>query len=65
MEVSEHLRECGGELDKENVEILYKANKSKGLMYLKTAEALFIRSQKPSLNNKDEFRARSLRLKLF
>ena len=64
-EVSEHLRECGGELDFENVEILYKANKNKGLMYLKTAEALFIRSLKPSLNTKDEFRARNLRLKLF
>ena len=64
-EVSEHLRQCGGELDQENVEVLYKANKSKGLMYIKTAEALFIRSEKPNLNNKDEFRARKLRLKLF
>ena len=33
-------------------------------MHLRTAEALFIRSNKPSLNNKDELRSRKLRLKL-
>ena len=64
-EVSEHLRECGGDINQESFKILYKINKNKGLMHLRTAEALFIRSNKPSLNNKDEFRSRKLRLKLF
>ena len=64
-EVSEHLRECGGDINQESFEILYKINKNKGLMHLRTAEALLIRSNKPSLNNKDEFRSRQLRLKLF
>ena len=64
-EVSEHLRECGGGINQESFKILYKINKNKGLMHLRTAEALFIRSNKPSLNNKDEFRSRKLRLKLF
>ena len=64
-EVSEHLRECGGDINQESFTILYKINKNKGLMHLRTAEALFIRSNKPSLNNKDEFRSRKLRLKLF
>ena len=64
-EVSEHLRAFRGELDQECVDILYKSNKNKGLMYLKAAEALFIRSRNPSLNTKDEYRASRLRLKLF
>ena len=64
-EVSKHLRLCGGSISHENFKILYKSNKSRGLMYLKTAEALFIRSCQPNLNNKDEFRSRKLRLKLF
>ena len=57
-EVSEHLRECGGDINQENFKILYKMNKNKGLMHLRTADALLIRSNKPSLNNKDEFRSR-------
>ena len=52
-EVSEHLRECGGDINQESFEILYKINKNKGLMHLRTAEALLIRSNKPSRNNKD------------
>ena len=51
-------RECGGDINQESFKILYKINKNKGLMHIRTAEALFIRSNKPSLNNKDEFRSR-------
>ena len=52
-EVSEHLRECEGDINQESFKILYKINNNKGLMHLRTAEALFIHSNKPSLNNKD------------
>ena len=64
-EVYKHFKECGEDIHQDSFEILYKMNKNKGLIHLKTAEAIFIRSNKPSLNTKDEFQSRKLRMKLF
>ena len=58
-----HHQSCNGTFDKRNFNCLYKTNKSK--IFLEIVEALFIRYKKPKINDKDEFRARQLRLKLF
>ena len=60
--VGMHFKDCGRELTMENVEIL--CARSKSVVHLLTLEALFINAIKPNLNTKDEFRSRTLVIKL-
>ena len=60
--VKTHFAQCQVTVDMNNVEIL--ASTQKGERYLLTLEALFIRDIKPVLNTKDEYRSRTLRIKL-
>ena len=62
-EVSDHLKECGTNLDDGSFKILFKSNR--GAKFLMTAEAILIKDNKPGLNKRNEFRTRQLRLKLF
>ena len=55
-----HLKNCNTDLQIDNVKILATASNQEKLM---TLEALFIRDLKPSLNTKDEFKSRKLRIK--
>ena len=59
----ENCQNCRGTFDKKCFTVLYKSNKSK--IFLETVEALFIYYKKLKLSDKDEFRSRQLRLKLF
>ena len=58
-----HHQICQGNFDKNCFTILYKPNK--GRVFLEAVEALFIHCKKPKINDKDEFRSRQLRFKLF
>ena len=58
-----HHQSCNGTFYKKNFKCLYKTNK--GRIFLEILEALFIHYKKPKINDKDEFRTRQLRLKLF
>ena len=58
-----HHQECVGTFDRDAFTCLYKTNE--GRMFLETVEVIFIHYKKPKLNEKDEFRCRQLRLKLF
>ena len=58
-----HHQICEGIFDKNGFTVLYKSNK--GRIFLEAVEALYIHYKKPKLNDKDEFRSRQLRLKLF
>ena len=58
-----HHQICAGTFDKNGFTILHKSNKSR--VFLEAVEALFIHYKKPKINDKDEFRSRQLRLKLF
>ena len=57
-----HMEQCGASLKGENVTIL--GSTSRGDKYLITLVALFIQELKPQLNTKDEFKSRTLTLKL-
>ena len=59
--VSEHFVVCGKTPTKSDVRILCRERGER----LLTLEALFINSIKPSLNSKDEFRSRVLKLKFY
>ena len=60
--VKTHFSECGVPLEIDMVEIL--ASNQKSEQHRLTLEALFIREIKPSLNTKDEYRSRELRIRL-
>ena len=60
--VKQHLNECNTSLSENNVEILKQS--ARGERVLLTLEALFIRELKPTINTKDEFRSRELKIKL-
>ena len=62
--VGAHLHRCKSksELKCEDVEIL--ASSSRGEAYLMTLEALWIREVRPQINTKDEYKSRTLTLKL-
>ena len=60
--VANHLNACSTELTMENVTILRTSNKS--VYHLMTLEALMINHYKPNLNTKDEYRSRSLVIKI-
>ena len=61
--VKEHTKSCKNELGTiETTEILHKSHK--GQIFLSILEALYIRDINPSLNTRDEFRGRSLRIRI-
>ena len=57
-----HLALCETTLSDENVEILQASARGEG--YLLTLEALHIRDVKPTINTKEEWRSRELRIML-
>ena len=59
--VESHFRACGTMVAMDAVEIIGACNKS--VFKLITLEELFIRSIKPSLNTKDEYKSRTLTIK--
>ena len=60
--VESHFRACDTTVTMEAVEIIGACNKS--VYKLMTLEALFIRSLRPSLNTKDEYKSRTLTIKI-
>ena len=60
--VGAHMRSCNELLTMENVNIIAKTNRSAN--HLMTLEALNIKAIKPNLNTKDEYRSRTLTIKL-
>ena len=60
--VKQHLSECGTKSTEEDITILGAT--SKGEITLLTLEALWIKEVKPELNTKDEYRSRTLTIKL-
>ena len=57
-----HLQECQTDITEKEVTILHQT--SKGVQFLETLEALYIRDIKPQLNTKDEWRRKELIIKL-
>ena len=59
--VAGHIEECG-DITIDDVEIIAQTSKSEN--HLMTLEALHIKNIKPSLNTKDEYKSRTLTIKL-
>ena len=57
-----HMKLCNTNITEENVKIL--TSTSKGESRLLTLEALYIQEIKPAINTKDEYRRRTLTIKL-
>ena len=57
-----HLQECQTDITEKECTILHQT--SKGVPFLETLEALYIRDIKPQLNTKDEWRRKELIIKL-
>ena len=57
-----HLTQCKTTLTEDNVDILQST--ARGEAYLLTLEALHIQELKPTINTKDEYRSRTLTIKL-
>lgn len=57
-----HTAECRTRLTSEDIKILQQT--AKGEHFLLTLEALHIRERKPTINTKDEYRARELTIKV-
>ena len=61
--ITKHLQTCGGSMDPFTcAQIIDKT--SRNIVYLSILEALHIREIKPSLNSKDEFKGRILRIRI-
>ena len=60
--VKKHFLECGVNFDNDCVSILASVGKSE--KHLMTLEALFIREFRPTLNTKDEYRRRELKIRI-
>ena len=60
--VAIHMRACNHEMTMDDVTIL--CPQSKNVYHLMTLEALMINELKPTLNTKDEYRSRSLVIKI-
>ena len=60
--VKKHFLECGVNFDNDCVSILASVKKSE--KHLMTLEALFIREFRPTLNTKDEYRRRELKIRI-
>ena len=60
--IRDHVKYCKNALaTMETTEILHRTNR--GPLYLSILEALYIREINPTLNTRDEFRGRSLRIR--
>ena len=57
-----HLELCGATLLDDNVEILQASARGEG--YLLTLEALYIKEVKPTINTKEEWKSRELKIML-
>ena len=60
--VKAHLQQCNTTISEKHVDIL--ASTSRGEWHLLTLEALFIQELAPSLNTKEEYRSRTLTIKI-
>ena len=60
--MKEHFLKCDSEISFEYIDILASTNQ--GENHLLTLEALQIKDLKPSINTKDEFRSRALRIRI-
>ena len=60
--VGSHMKSCNTSLTMDNVSI--KTVSTRSIAHLMTLEALIIKSVKPDLNTKDEYRSRTLTIKL-
>ena len=60
--VKRHLRKCRTSATPDNVEII--AATSRGEIFLETLEALWIKELEPTINTKDEYKRRTLTIKL-
>ena len=61
--MKEHCKECGSDCNSDTIlNILDKT--TRGIVVLSVLEALHIRELKPTLNTKDEFNGRLLRIRL-
>ena len=60
--VKTHLRNCNTTVTEEHIDIL--ASTSRGEGYLLTLEALFIQELEPKINTNDEWRSRTLTIKI-
>ena len=60
--VYRHFEQCGTELILENTEFLAATTRS--VVFLETMEALWIEELKPSINTKEEYKQRSLTIRL-
>ena len=60
--MKQHLKDCDTTLTEEDIDILHSS--ARGEAFLLTLEALHIRELKPTINTKDEWRSRELKIKL-
>ena len=60
--MKKNLSNCKTKVDENNVEVL--ASTARGEGYLMTLEALWIRELNPGINTKDEYRGRTLSIKI-
>ena len=60
--VKKHLTECSAQLTDDDIEILKST--SRGEAHLLTLEALWINELKPGINTKEEYRSRTLTIKI-
>ena len=60
--VSKHMKWCRAKCTLDNTSIL--ASTSRGVVHLLTLEALYIEELKPTINTKEEFRSRTLTIKI-
>ena len=61
--VRKHFNTCGTDLNLDCLEVLKSS--SRGEPHLLTLEALFIEEMKPAINTKDEYRSRTLTIRLY
>ena len=61
--IKHHKGSCGNDIaTEETTEILHRS--TKGMVHLSILEALYIREIRPTLNTRDEFRGRLLRIRI-
>ena len=60
--MKKHLNDCDIKIDENNIEVV--ASTARGEGYLMTLEALWIRELNPGINTKDEYRSRTLNIKI-
>ena len=60
--MKQHLENCDTAVSEDDVDILRQT--ARGESHLLTLEALYIQELKPKINTKDEYRSRTLTIKL-